>query len=98
MQRTGRKVQTQACCRQLPVTKAPGLSAGLVSPERECWTRRIVICGGGIIGCAVAYYLAKRGTLSTIVERGDIACASSGMCSTFHVLHRVESLKRTLFR
>ncbi|KAK9844748.1 hypothetical protein WJX74_006279 [Apatococcus lobatus] len=47
---------------------------------------RIVICGGGIIGCAVAYYLAKRGTPSTIVERGSIACASSGKAGGFLAL------------
>ncbi|KAK9863165.1 hypothetical protein WJX84_002101 [Apatococcus fuscideae] len=40
---------------------------------------RIVICGGGIIGCAVAYYLAKRGVPSTVVERGTVACASSDL-------------------
>ncbi|KAK9857961.1 hypothetical protein WJX84_006157 [Apatococcus fuscideae] len=44
-------------------------------------TPRIVICGGGIIGCAVAYYLAKRGVPSTVVERGTVACASSDLLS-----------------
>ena len=36
-----------------------------------------VIVGGGITGCATAYYLAKRGIAVTLLERGTIACAQS---------------------
>ena len=39
---------------------------------------KIVICGGGIIGCSIAYHLAKRGMPVTIVESTGIACAASG--------------------
>ena len=38
----------------------------------------VVICGGGIIGCSIAYHLAKKGVKSTILECTDIACAASG--------------------
>jgi len=34
---------------------------------------RIVIIGGGIVGCASAYYLAKRGIAVTLFEKGTIA-------------------------
>lgn len=38
----------------------------------------IAIVGGGIAGCATAYYLAARGVASTIIERDAIAAAASG--------------------
>ncbi|MFN8558149.1 MAG: FAD-binding oxidoreductase [Dehalococcoidia bacterium] len=33
----------------------------------------VVVVGGGIVGCAAAYYLAKRGARVVLVEKGDIA-------------------------
>jgi glycine/D-amino acid oxidase-like deaminating enzyme len=39
---------------------------------------QVVICGGGVIGAAVAYFLSLRGVAATIVERAEIACAASG--------------------
>ena len=38
----------------------------------------VVIIGGGIAGCAAAYYLAQQGIASTIIERDGIAAAASG--------------------
>ncbi len=38
----------------------------------------VVIVGGGAAGCATAYYLAKAGVSSTIVERDGIAANASG--------------------
>lgn len=37
----------------------------------------VVIVGGGITGCATAYYLAKRGIAVTLLESGTIGCAQS---------------------
>ncbi len=37
----------------------------------------IVIIGGGIVGCAAAYYLAKRGAQVTLIEKGDIGAEQS---------------------
>ena len=37
----------------------------------------VVVIGGGVIGCAVAYYLAKRGARVTVVERFGIGNGSS---------------------
>ena len=39
---------------------------------------KVVIAGGGIIGCATAYYLSKLGVAATVLEKGEVACASSG--------------------
>jgi len=39
--------------------------------------QRIVVIGGGIIGCAISYYLAKAGTQVTLVERDGLASKAS---------------------
>ncbi len=38
----------------------------------------VVIVGGGIVGAAIAYYLACRGIASTVVERDRVAAHASG--------------------
>lgn len=40
----------------------------------------VVVVGAGLIGCACAYSLAKRGLQVTVVEREDIASGASGAC------------------
>jgi glycine/D-amino acid oxidase-like deaminating enzyme len=48
---------------------------------------KTVICGGGIIGCATAFYLTKKGhTDVTVVERFEIAGHSSGKAGGFLAL------------
>lgn len=37
----------------------------------------VVVIGGGIIGCACAYYLARDGHRTVLVERGDIASGAA---------------------
>ncbi len=48
-------------------------------------TSEIVIVGGGVIGCGIAYELARRGMQVTLVERGEIggeaSLASAGILS-----------------
>jgi glycine/D-amino acid oxidase-like deaminating enzyme len=46
-------------------------------------TKRIVICGGGAIGTATAYFLAKRGADPIVVERNAVGCAASGKSGGF---------------
>src|SRR5436190_8145257 len=38
----------------------------------------VVIVGGGIVGCAAAYYLAKRGASAVLIEKDEIGRAQSG--------------------
>jgi glycine/D-amino acid oxidase-like deaminating enzyme len=44
---------------------------------------QVVICGGGVIGAAIAYYLSRRGVAATVVERCGVACAASGKAGGF---------------
>ncbi|KAJ9512146.1 hypothetical protein QJQ45_012695 [Haematococcus lacustris] len=50
--------------------------------------QHIVICGGGVIGAACAFYLAEMGLASrvTLVEREGVACAASGKAGGFLAL------------
>jgi glycine/D-amino acid oxidase-like deaminating enzyme len=47
---------------------------------------RVIICGGGIIGTAISYYLAKKGVCSTVVDRCGLAAAASGNAGGFLAL------------
>ena len=44
---------------------------------------RVVICGGGVIGACLAYFLARRGLKPIVVERAGVACAASGKSGGF---------------
>ncbi len=48
--------------------------------------RRIVICGGGVIGAAIAYFLSRRGARAIVIERHEIAGAASGKSGGFLAL------------
>jgi glycine/D-amino acid oxidase-like deaminating enzyme len=48
--------------------------------------RRIVICGGGAIGVAVAYFLSRRGARPIVIERHEVAGAASGKSGGFLAL------------
>jgi glycine/D-amino acid oxidase-like deaminating enzyme len=47
---------------------------------------RVVICGGGVIGASLAYFLSRRGARPIVVERTGIACAASGKSGGFLAL------------
>ena len=38
----------------------------------------VLIIGGGLAGCATAYYLAKDGVAVILIERGDLNAKASG--------------------
>lgn len=40
----------------------------------------VAVIGGGIVGCSVAYYLAKAGVDCVIIEKNDIASGTSSRC------------------
>ncbi len=46
----------------------------------------VVICGGGAIGCSIAYFLSRRGAQVTVVERSGVANAASGKSGGFLAL------------
>lgn len=50
-----------------------------LAPSKE----PVVICGAGIVGCSTAYYLARRGTSSILIERHAVAGCASGRAGGF---------------
>ncbi len=44
--------------------------------NRQCWD--IVVVGGGVIGCAIAYEVARGGQSCLLIEQNDIAGGASG--------------------
>ena len=40
----------------------------------------VLIVGGGVIGCSIAYHLALRKAKVTVLEAGELAAGSSGAC------------------
>jgi glycine/D-amino acid oxidase-like deaminating enzyme len=48
--------------------------------------RHVVVCGAGVVGASVAYFLARRGVRVTLVERSGVACAASGKSGGFLAL------------
>ena len=47
---------------------------------------RVVICGGGVIGASVAYFLSRRGIAPIVVEPVAVACGASGKSGGFLAL------------
>ena len=50
-----------------------------------------MVCGAGVVGAAVAYFLAERGVAVTVVERTGVACAASGKSGGFLALDWCDS-------
>ncbi|HEY3909947.1 MAG TPA: FAD-dependent oxidoreductase [Stellaceae bacterium] len=46
---------------------------------------RVLICGGGVIGASIAYFLSCRGVEAIVIERTGLACAASGKAGGFLV-------------
>ena len=55
----------------------------------------IIICGGGIIGSSIAYYLALRNQKCVIIEQTSIGCAASGKAGT--VLHSTDTFSASQY-
>ena len=49
-------------------------------------SRHVIVCGAGVVGASVAYFLARRGVAVTVVERSGVACAASGKSGGFLAL------------
>jgi glycine/D-amino acid oxidase-like deaminating enzyme len=48
--------------------------------------QRIIICGGGAIGTAIAYFASRRGALPIVIERHAVGGAASGKSGGFLAL------------
>ena len=57
----------------------------------------VVIVGGGVIGCAIAYYLAEAGAQVTLLERGELAGEASGAAAGM-LVPSVEEVSSAPFR
>ncbi|KAI3503050.1 hypothetical protein L1887_31485 [Cichorium endivia] len=69
-----------------------------IDPNRK----RVLVCGGGVIGVCTAYFLSKKGAAVTLIEQSSIACAASGKAGGFLALDwcdggPVSSLARASF-
>src|SRR5689334_22693677 len=60
------------------------LGSGSIRPVNP--PRHVVVCGAGVVGASVAYFLARRGVAVTVVERTGVACAASGKSGGFIAL------------
>ncbi|HEV2097627.1 MAG TPA: FAD-dependent oxidoreductase [Stellaceae bacterium] len=47
---------------------------------------RVLICGGGVIGASIAYFLSCRGIDAIVIEGTGLACAASGKSGGFLAL------------
>src|SRR5881296_1941040 len=61
-------------------------SLGRCSIRRVSPPRHVLVCGAGVVGASVAYFLARRGVAVTVVERSGVACAASGKSGGFLAL------------
>src|SRR4029434_5449440 len=61
-------------------------SLGRCSIRRVTPPRHVIVCGAGVVGASVAYFLARRGVAVTVVERSGVACAASGKSGGFLAL------------
>src|SRR5947209_6868624 len=67
----------------------PATSAGHDDTRKRPFRRRsmrVLICGGGVIGASVAYFLSCRGVRPVVIERSGLACAASGKAGGFLAL------------
>src|SRR6266566_9904753 len=57
----------------------------------------VLIVGGGIIGCSIAYFLRKQGVEVIVLERGDIgnqaSSAAAGLLAPIRPLAQRDSFK-----
>ena len=58
---------------------------GLMRKRYEL-SQRIVICGGGAIGAAIAFFTSRRGARPVLIERHEVAGAASGKSGGFLAL------------
>ncbi|XP_024020661.1 uncharacterized protein LOC21392624 [Morus notabilis] len=81
------RIQTQT--RKISTVRSIRLSSSPSSPnpmDERHPPKRVVVCGGGVIGVCAAYFLSKKGAAVTLVEKSSVACAASGKAGGFLAL------------
>lgn len=49
----------------------------------------VVVCGAGVIGASVSYFLAQKGLTPTVVDAVGPACSASGKAGGYRVMRGV---------
>ncbi|XP_024023256.1 putative oxidoreductase TDA3 [Morus notabilis] len=81
------RIQTQT--RKISTVRSIRLSSSPSPPnpmDERHPPKRVVVCGGGVIGVCAAYFLSKKGAAVTLVEKSSVACAASGKAGGFLAL------------
>lgn len=64
----------------------PTVNSVQFQPSPMDQPKKVVVCGGGVIGVCTAYFLAKKGAAVTLIEKSNVACAASGKAGGFLAL------------
>jgi glycine/D-amino acid oxidase-like deaminating enzyme len=68
------------------IATIPRRRATTVATAGELDPVRVIICGGGVIGASIAYFLSLRRVEAVVVESTGVACAASGKSGGFLAL------------
>ncbi|BAT75627.1 hypothetical protein LR48_Vigan01g191900 [Vigna angularis] len=64
---------------RIPVPRAKSIESSSLMDQ----PKKVIVCGGGVIGVCTAYFLAEKGAAVTLIEMSDVACAASGKAGGF---------------
>jgi len=62
------------------LTSYKSMSSDVLQSDTE---EKVIVCGGGIHGASIAYYLTLKGIKPTVIERTQVAAAASGKSGGF---------------